>query len=101
MPGLLQTCVDRALKAVEDGDFHNGDPVVDCARQILKEDLFLGAEDVSFENERRCGNFVKAYMQDVEFPEYLEGGFGFSEPKGTPRPIFRSSPSRLSRSTSR
>ena len=71
--GLLQTCVDRALKAVEDGDFHNGDPVVDCARQLLKEDLFLGTEDVSFENERCCGDFVKAYMQDVEFPEYLDG----------------------------
>ncbi len=34
--GLFQTCVDRALKAIEEGNFFYGDAVVKCAQKILK-----------------------------------------------------------------
>ena len=66
--GLLQTCIDYALKVIEER--HPNDWVaVNYADGILTEEILKGAKEVSKENLRRCKEFAKAYMPDDEFDD--------------------------------
>ena len=66
--GLLQTCIDYALKIIEER--HPNDWVaVNYADGILTEEILKGAKEVSKENLRRCKEFAKAYMPDDEFDD--------------------------------
>ena len=66
--GLLQTCIDTALKFVEEGHPNNW-VVVNYIRDVLMAEMLKGLEEVSDENLRHCKDFAKAYMPDYEFDE--------------------------------
>ena len=72
--GLFPTCVDRALKTVEEANFPYCDDVVKIARRLLHERLLRGAEGVTKENLQRCKDFAEVYMPQDEFPDDLDDG---------------------------
>ena len=66
--GLLQTCIDKALKFVEERHPHYW-VVVNNVRDVLTAEMLKGLEEVSKENLRHCEDFAKARMPDDEFDE--------------------------------
>ena len=66
--GLLQTCIDKALKFVEERHPHYW-VAVNHVQDVLTAEMLKGLEEVSDENLRHCKDFAKAHMPDDEFDE--------------------------------
>ncbi len=64
--GLLQTCIDHALKVVEERRPHLW-VIVNYAQDVLKAEMLQSAEEVSKENLHHCKDFTKAHMPNDEF----------------------------------
>ncbi len=90
--GLLQTCMDHALKVVEERRPPHW-VIVNYAQDVLKAEMLQGAEEVSEENLRHCKDFAKAYMPDAKFDEVDDSVYQrlkwFLEVNGKTKDYFR------------
>lgn len=77
--GMVQGCVDAALKAIEEWDDRFSDPIVTSAQALLATGVLEGVRGVSAVNLMRCNQFVERYMKyhedllpdAVEFDKFL------------------------------